>query len=272
MTRLNRMKNKYYEILKSEIDEVVEEYIQHILSESLDVSIKHLNKEIDTIQKASNFISKKLHVEEKIDGTKLILVRKNTDSSNYSDNWIVSYKGNILHPEEFEHFNEKDIKDISSKSIGISQYKNVFEKLKKINDKISLVPKNTAFSLEFAQNKDTLTRTYVTTQALFLRSFANVKYYVNDGFLTISNTSGEITDFNSINDMARILDIYTFPVILDGYINTRENFISAIKSDELLGIFNKTEINFDDSLDIISKFSKMMVSFSSKLGGKQKAW
>lgn len=268
MTRLNRMKNKYYEILKSEIDEVVEEYIQHILSESLDVSIKHLNKEIDTIQKASNFISKKLHVEEKIDGTKLILVRKNTDSSNYSDNWIVSYKGNILHPEEFEHFNEKDIKDISSKSIGISQYKNVFEKLKKINDKISLVPKNTAFSLEFAQNKDTLTRTYVTTQALFLRSFANVKYYVNDGFLTISNTSGEITDFNSINDMARILDIYTFPVILDGYINTRENFISAIKSDELLGIFNKTEINFDDSLDIISKFSKMMVSFSSKLGGK----
>lgn len=261
------MKNKYFDILKNYVNGIVENYVQHILFEDLDVSIKHLNKEINTIQKASNFIGKKLHVEEKIDGTKLILVRKDVDSKNYLDNWIVSYKGNILHPEEFEHFDDQDIEDISSKSIGISQYKNVFEKLKKINNKISSIPKNTAFSLEFAQNKDTLTRSYETTQALFLRSFASVKYYINNGFLTTSNTGPEITDFNSINKMANILEVYTFPVLLDGYINTRENFESAIKSQELKNIFNKLEINFQDPLDVISKFSKMMLSFSSKLGG-----
>ena len=265
MKHLMCMKNKYFTILKNYIEVVVDNYMNRVLLENLDISIKHLKKEINTIQKASNFIQKKLHVEEKIDGTKLILVRKNIDSENYFDNWIVSYKGNILHPEEFAHFGEKDIEDISSKSMGISQYKNVFEKLKKIN--ISSVPKNTAFSLEFAQNKDTLTRTYENTQALFLRSFANVKYYTNDGFLTISKLGPEITDFNSINDMARVLGVYTFPVLLDGYINTRENFVSAIKSQELKDIFNKIEINFDDPLDIVSKFSKMMLSFSSKLGG-----
>lgn len=195
------MKNKYFNILKPCVDSFVESYLRDILLEDLDVSIKHLKKEINTVQKASNFIQKKLHVEEKIDGTKLILVRKNVDSENYLDNWIVSYKGSILSPEEFDHFDEKDVADISSKSIGISQYKNIFEKLKRINNKISSIPKNTAFSLEFAQNKDTLTRTYETTQALFLRSFAKVKYYINDGFLTISNTSAEIVDFNSVKNM-----------------------------------------------------------------------
>lgn len=261
------MKNKYFNILKPCVDSFVENYLRDILLEDLDVSIKHLKKEINTVQKASNFIQKKLHVEEKIDGTKLILVRKNVDSENYLDNWIVSYKGSILYPEEFDHFDEKDVADISSKSIGISQYKNIFEKLKRINNKISSIPKNTAFSLEFAQNKDTLTRTYETTQALFLRSFAKVKYYINDGFLTISNTSAEITDFNSVKNMADILEVYTFPVLLDGYINTRSNFDSAIKTSELKNIFNNLEINFEDPLDIVSKFSQMMLSFSSKLGG-----
>ena len=130
------MKNKYFNILKPCVDSFVENYLRDILLEDLDVSIKHLKKEINTVQKASNFIQKKLHVEEKIDGTKLILVRKNVDSENYLDNWIVSYKGSILYPEEFDHFDEKDVADISSKSIGISQYKNIFEKLKRINNKI----------------------------------------------------------------------------------------------------------------------------------------
>lgn len=112
-----------------------------------------------------------------------------------------------------------------------------------------------------------MTRTYETTQALFLRSFAKVKYYINDGFLTISNTSAEITDFNSVKNMADILEVYTFPVLLDGYINTRSNFDSAIKTSELKNIFNNLEINFEDPLDIVSKFSQMMLSFSSKLGG-----
>ena len=41
-------------------------------------------------------------VTEKTDGTKLTLIRNSANySKNWQDNWIVSYKNNILNPEDF---------------------------------------------------------------------------------------------------------------------------------------------------------------------------
>ncbi len=233
---------------------------------TLDVSIKHLKKEINNEKKALNFISKKLYVEEKIDGTKLVIIRTDVnDTDKWYNNWIVAYKGNILYPDEFNYLSDKEKQDIKKSSIGISQYAIVFDHLRSIN--ASKIPKNTGFSLEFAQNKETLTRTYNVTQALFLRSYAPVKYYVNKGFLTTSLSGSEVTDKKRVESMAKKLGVFTFPVWLDGYINSAESFRTAIKNPLLLSIFNQTTIDYSNPMDIVSKFSNMVVQVESSLGG-----
>lgn len=233
---------------------------------TLDVSIKHLKKEINNEKKALDFVSKKLYVEEKIDGTKLLIIRTDVDDTkNWYNNWIVAYKGNILHPDEFNYLSDKEKQDVKKSSIGISQYAIVFDHLRSIN--ASKIPKNTGFSLEFAQNKETLTRTYNVTQALFLRSYATVKYYINKGFLTTSLSGGEVTDKKRVESMAKKLGVFTFPVWLDGYINSAESFRNAIKNSLLLNIFNQTKINYSDPMDIVSKFSNMVIQVESSLGG-----
>jgi hypothetical protein len=233
---------------------------------TLDVSIKHLKKEINNEKKALDFVSKKLYVEEKIDGTKLLIIRTDVDDTkNWYNNWIVAYKGNILYPDEFNYLSDKEKQDVKKSSIGISQYAIVFDHLKSIN--ASKIPKNTGFSLEFAQNKETLTRTYNVTQALFLRSYATVKYYINKGFLTTSLSGGEVTDKKRVESMAKKLGVFTFPVWLDGYINSAESFRNAIKNSLLLNIFNQTKINYSDPMDIVSKFSNMVIQVESSLGG-----
>ena len=232
---------------------------------SLDVSIKHLKKEISTDKKAFDFVLKKLTVEEKIDGTKLILIRTDKDDEqNWYNNWILSYKGNILYPDEFKHLSDTDKQGIKTSSIGISQYALVFDKIKDINYKS--IPKNTGFSIEFAQNKETLTRTYKIAQGLFLRSYSTVKYYINKGFLTLS-TSGEVTNKANVVSMAKKLGMYTFPILMDGYINTPENFKNAIKNDSLLAIFEQHVINYSDSLNVVANFADMVLKLESSLGG-----
>jgi hypothetical protein len=233
---------------------------------TLDVSIKHLKKEINNDKKALNFVNKRLYVEEKIDGTKLVIIRTDKDDKDkWYNNWIVAYKGNILYPEEFSYLSDKEKENIKKSSIGISQYAIVFDRLRSIN--ASKIPKNTGFSLEFAQNKETLTRTYNVTQALFLRSYAPVKYYTNKGFVTTSLSGAEVTDKKSVDAMAKMLGVYTFPVWLSGYINSANNFRNAIKNPLLLNIFDQTTIDYSEPMDIVAKFSNMVIQVESSLGG-----
>lgn len=255
----------YTEIVENILDSIDIKKIYEGIG-TLDISIKHLKKEINTDRKALEFINKKLQVEEKIDGTKLIIIRTDKDDKeNWYNNWIVAYKGNILYPEEFKYLSDKEKQNIKTGSIGISQYSIVFDRLRSIN--ADSVPKNTGFSLEFAQNKETLTRTYNVTQALFLRSFAPLKYYINKGFVTISMSGAEITDKKRIESMAETLGVFTFPIWLDGYINTEVNFRAAIKNKALLSVFEQTQIDYSNPVDIVAKFTNMVVKVESSLGG-----
>jgi hypothetical protein len=258
--------NKLYTSITQEIIESIDFDKIYEGSGTLDVSIKHLKKEINTDKKANDFVNKKLYVEEKIDGTKLVLIRTDKDDKeNWYNNWIVAYKGNILYPEEFKYLSDKEKQNIKTGSIGISQYAIVFDRLRSVN--ASKIPKNTGFSLEFAQNKETLTRTYNVTQALFLRSYAPIKYYINKGFVTTSLTGVEIVDKKRIQSMANVLGVFTFPIWLDGYISTDANFRAAIKNQTLLSIFEQTQIDYSDSMDIVAKFANMVVKVESSLGG-----
>jgi len=69
----------------------------------LDISIKSVDKAITSKKKASDFVRTPFRVLEKIDGTKLTLIRNDEpfNPEDYTKNWIVSYKGRIIYPTEF---------------------------------------------------------------------------------------------------------------------------------------------------------------------------
>lgn len=130
----------------------------------LDISIPQLQKELTTQAKVDKFFDVPVYITEKFDGTKLTLIRNETplDTKDRVNNWIVSYKGMRIFPEEFAGVTD----DMLEHSIGICQYKRVFDFLRSIPEgpneegETIDIPKGTELFLEFIQNKPTLTRDY----------------------------------------------------------------------------------------------------------------
>lgn len=234
----------------------------------MDISITNLKKyvfepktEALRIKRATEILNQGMVVTEKVDGTKLTLVRTNeTNISDYTKNWIVAYKGTVLYAKEFAYLTAKNKQDISKSSVGIGQYSLIFDHLKRINNKIASIPKSTEFSIEFAQNKDTLTRTYEQKGGMFLRSYGEVQYrIVGGGLKTIPKE--EITDYRSIAKMAELLEISAFPIFFQGKI-TKENIS---KYPALATEMIKTD--WKNPLEVLSKFSDAMLAIPSSLGG-----
>jgi len=234
----------------------------------MDISITNLKKHVFEpkteslrLKRANEILSQGMVVTEKVDGTKLTLVRTNeTNSNDYTKNWVVAYKGTVLYPKEFAYLTPQGKKDISQSSVGIGQYALIFDHLEKINNKIGGIPKSTEFSVEFAQNKDTLTRTYVQKGGMFLRSYGEVSYrIVGGGLNTIPKQ--EITDYASVKRMADLLEISAFPIFFQGKI-TKEN---VAKYPSIAPKMTSTDWN--NPIDILTKFSDAMLSVPSTLGG-----
>ena len=241
---------------------------------ALDISIKNLKTFVTKpilattqLRKAVDVLSHRALIQEKIDGTKLTLIRTEDDHIDYVDNWIVSYKGQILHRREFVHITPIAWHEIRTESTGISQYVEVFKYLAKLGDKVMSIPHSTEFSIEFVQDKDTITRTYSDTGDLFLRSMAKVKYFVNNGQLISTPITDEVTDTECVRQMAELLGLRSFPVIFDGGLSTEDAFRSGIKNDELRKTFDSTDIDWNDPVDVIRKLENMFLSVGSVLGG-----
>lgn len=235
----------------------------------MDISIKNLKKYIFEpkteslrLNRAKDILSQDLVITEKVDGTKLTLVRtEQTDAVDYTKNWVVAYKGTVLYAREFAHLGDKEKSDISQSSVGIGQYSMIFDHLKKINGKIGSIIKSTEFSVEFAQNKDTLTRTYVNKGGMFLRSYGKVVYRVIDGNLHTSVQGEEITEYTQVNKMAELLEISTFPIFFQGKLS-KENLLKNPLINSKL-----TNVDWNNPLDIVSKFSDAILAVPSTLGG-----
>jgi hypothetical protein len=234
----------------------------------MDISIKNLKKYIFEpkteslrLKRANEILNQNMVITEKVDGTKLTLVRtQQVDKADYTKNWVVAYKGTVLYAKEFAHLNDKEKGDISQSSVGIGQYSMIFDHLSKINSKISGIPKSTEFSVEFAQNKDTLTRTYVNKGGLFLRSYGEVQYRVVGGDLhTIPKQ--EITDYKSVNKMADLLEISSFPIFFQGKLS-KENLLK----NPLFGS-KLTNVDWTNPTDVVTKFSEAILAVPSTLGG-----
>ena len=236
----------------------------------MDISIRNLKKYVFEPKseglrqaRAKEIVNSNMIVTEKVDGTKLTLVRTNTpyDADDCSKNWIVAYKGAILSAKEFAHLDNKGKADISGTSVGIGQYALVFDHLKKINTKADRLPASTEYSVEFAQNKDTLTRTYTNKGGMFLRSYAKVNYRIVAGELHTVVQGAEITDYEAVKNMADFLEIATFPVFYRGKLTK----LGLIRTPWLAT--KLADVDWNNPLEILSRFSDAVLAVPSSLGG-----
>ncbi|MCK9273098.1 hypothetical protein M0P65_06135 [Candidatus Gracilibacteria bacterium] len=184
----------------------------------IDLKIKQLFSEIKTENQAKLFLDSYVEIFEKIDGTKLTLYRNNVeyDINDYTKNWIVSYKSNIIYKEDFFGLDEEEINEVKNESIGISQYYFVHKFLEeKIHPNSKELPINTELFIEFAQRKPTLTRDYEKYHLLFLIGYStDVKIHIDNGKYYSMGLSVFIP-FNVIQ-MAEMLKINFPPLIFNG--------------------------------------------------------
>lgn len=241
-------------------------------TKSLDISITSLKEyvfdlktESMRLKRATEIVTQPVIITEKIDGTKLTLVRtNNADLSDYTKNWIVAYKGALLSPKEFGYMGKASKDDLTKKSIGISQYSLVFDHLEKINSKIVSIPVLTEFSVEFAQNKDTLTRDYAKKGGMFLRSFATVKYRIVSGDLLTVRTGEEVVDYDGVRQMAELIEISPFPLIHRGTL-TKDSLLK----NKILGP-KMQRTNWDNPVDVLKDLSTALLSLPSALSDASK--
>ena len=120
------------------------------MAEYSDISVKYLDK-IGAKTFNSEIFNKKVIFEEKVDGVKIHLIRNSVDfnPNDFSSNWIVSFKGSIMYPEEFD-FSDENLSNIAQKSVGSRQYAFIFDHLKKNHSGYSSIPKNTEMFFEFS--------------------------------------------------------------------------------------------------------------------------
>lgn len=239
----------------------------------LDISIPNLETYVfgpkmhkTHLKKSSDVVFQSMVIQEKIDGTKLTLIRTDKTSENYWENWIVSYKGDVLNHWEFDDLTDRELEEIKEYSFGISQYSFIFKHLKSINWNIQKIPTNTEFSIEFAQNKETLTRTYEITGELFLRTYSPTKYYVSDGKL-LSLSGEEETKLYKIQHMSKLIGVRSFPVWSEGRINSLNDVIMSCINSEFKKNFI-TNGNWNDSVSICKSLISAVKNTPSVLGGK----
>ncbi len=234
----------------------------------LDISIKALDKSITSKKKAIDFIKKHVKVVEKIDGTKLTLIRNDEpfDPDDYTKNWIVSYKGRIIYPTEFKGLESRD-QEIKASALGTSQYKFVHDHLRKVHSGTGSIPLDTEFFIEFVQNKPTVTRDYGSKHGMFLVGFGSTGHAVSRGHIYSSadfeNTSGLMREYRLM------LQLGEFPVIFEGNFSSPEEIFRGSLEPKLKSMFQDGFANtdFSDPLSIVSLVVSVFSNLQSSLGG-----
>jgi len=181
-------------------------------NDKLDISIKDIGKVFKTTEKISGLLDTKVEITEKTDGTKLNIIRndKPFDATNYQNNWIVSYKNNIIYPTEFTNVSDKDMK---SNAIGTSQYKIVHDHLKRVHSNTKSIPPNTEFFIEFLMNKPTLTRDYTFKHGMVLLAYSPTTVMAKHGKIRTEPTSFNI---ENRDEFAKVLKMNVPKVVFSG--------------------------------------------------------
>lgn len=234
----------------------------------LDISIKPLLKVVNKPAKALGFIKKHIVAVEKIDGTKLTLIRNDLpfDPRDYSKNWIVSYKGNVIYPSEFFGLEGRD-SEIKESAIGASQYKFVHDHLRKIHPRTASIPCDTEFFVEFVQNKPTVTRDYCVKHGLFLVGFGPTQYAQSRGFVFSSSKFSD--DLEKLENYRKILQLNPFPVVFDGTLMSKSSVLRGCTDQKLKKIFKESidVVDFSEPTSVVELANSAFSRLESSLGG-----
>jgi nicotinamide mononucleotide adenylyltransferase len=227
--------------------------------DQLDISIQAAAKYLTSDAKKDEFVSTGVTVEMKYDGVKITLVYID-NTGDYTKDWIVSYKGEIQYPDEFDFASTDSIK---KSSIANAQFKLVFEHLKKITPGLSGIKKDTEFFIEMLMKKPTLSSNY-SKHGMIIIAAAPCTWEDNFGKLKTTSTF----DTSTRSKYSKILDIPEPTVIFDGVLGSQSTFENSIKVKELKSVYNefKSTIVWDDPDSIIKGVSEMFLSLDSKYG------
>lgn len=227
--------------------------------DQLDISIQAASKYLTSDAKKDAFVSANVSVEMKYDGVKITLVYID-DTGDFTKDWIVSYKGEIQYPKEFDFAADSSIK---KSSIANAQFKLVFEHLSKITPNLGNIPKNTEFFIEMLMKKPTLSSNY-TKHGMIIIASSPCTWEDNFGKLKTQSTF----DTSKRSKYSKILDIPEPTVIFNGILGSESGFENSIKVPELKSAYNdiKSAIDWSDIDSIIRNVSEMFLSLDSKYG------
>lgn len=232
-----------------------------------DISVKYLDK-IGAKTFATTIYNERLVFEEKIDGVKIHLIRNNVEfnPNDFTSNWIVSFKGSVLYPDEYD-FSPDNLEKIKKDSIGARQYAFIFEHLRKIQSSLGNIPTNTEFFCEFSLRKPTVVSEYSNLHNLFLISVTPAKAFDHNGNVVYKAKGATKDDAQTISKYTQILKTQPFPVIFDGFVNDKQKFIQGCKTDELKQIVESSNIDFSDPKAVQTFISQDLNQLTSAFGG-----
>ncbi len=162
---------------------MIHEAVQSVLNEAgaeyLNISIKNVDKVIKD-SNAHKLLSQDTEVYGKYDGVKITILRTSTpwDNEKWYKNFIVAYKGNVLYGTEFQ--DADDSPEVLDKSVGVSQFKLIFNHIEAYWKGWKSLPTNTEFFFEFLMNKPTLTRQYTKLRELIFIGYSKVNGYTEN--------------------------------------------------------------------------------------------
>jgi len=227
----------------------------------LDISIQAASKYLTSDSKKDEFLSTPLIIEEKLDGVKVTIIKKD-NTGRAEEDYIVSYKNNLIFPFEHDFVSGSHIK---KKSIGASQLQKVWDHLKKLRK--NNIPIGTELFCEFLMRKPTLSSKYSKLHQLILIGYSKSTWNIKD-MKVFTNPKGFFTDKRE--EYARELKINVPPLLFDGILSPRKNFLKGIKDEVLLSLFRERadQINWDNPDAIIHGISEMLLDRQSNYGGK----
>lgn len=217
---------------------------------------------IDKVQKTHDLLNAQVTVVPKFDGVKLTLWRNDKPySSDYRDNWVVAYKNQILHPEEFVGLTEEFIRN---ESIGVSQYAVVHNFLRDNHGAYKDIPTEHEFFVEFIIRKPTITRDYDRFHELVLLRAAHSTAIIEGGMI-YTNPS------NDWVDLSEAMRMVTPQVVFKGSMGSIESFEHGIKSAELMDEFKRRRAAFDytNPERTMTFIKELFLSLPSVFGGKE---
>ena len=232
-----------------------------LLSESedqLDISILALDKYLTSDKRKESFLYNHCIISQKTDGIKVTIIKTKDTGDNLKD-FVVAYKTKIIYPQEFDY---AGIQKIKLNSINTSQFKVLFEHLKKYD--LSQIPIGVEFFVEFACKKPTLSSNY-TKHGFVLLAYCKTSYSVKNGILR-TNPSSFNTDL--IEKYAKIFRFNTPKVVFDGILAMFERGVrDKVLKSEFLKIQNSLDVKNVDNY--IQRISDLFLVLDSPFGGRE---